>query len=375
MRAKTIIATICCAGFLAAPVVAQNAPVQAPLMGSEATDDFAQAAAPANNTPPGFGGADGIYRVLVVGDALAGGLGAGMSRMIEADTRFEIVNRFNESSGLTRIEFYDWASAIPKITASKSFDAVVVLMGVNDRQDIRDGNARYVFRTANWEKSYRATVDRSLAAIQLAGAEVFWISLPPMADPTFDADMRYLSDIQKAQTEHAGGHFIDVRSYFVAADGSYVDRGADDTGVDRKLRARDGITFFKQGNNRFGQIVVGLIKNAALADEKAVVPVVAPVATQAAVVPPAAAVVVPSTPPVFGQAGLDGEAIAFDANSVRASISQQPKLSEAINQAEQSTGQRIRALAGSKAEKLLVEGQSTAAPLGRFDDFSVTAKN
>jgi len=154
-----------------------------------------------------------------------------------------------------------------------------------------------------------------------------------------------------------------------------VDRGADDTGVDRKLRARDGITFFKQGNNRFGQIVVGLIENAALADEKAVVPVVAPVATQAAVVPPAAAVVVPSTPPVFGQAGLDGEAIAFDANSVRASISQQPKLSEAINQAEQSTGQRIRALAGSKAEKLLVEGQSTAAPLGRFDDFSVTAKN
>ena len=74
-------------------------------MGSEASVD---AVAPVVATPDGFGGADGIYRILVVGDSLAGGLGAGMARVVQDDPRYEIVNRFNELSGLARPEFYDW---------------------------------------------------------------------------------------------------------------------------------------------------------------------------------------------------------------------------------------------------------------------------
>jgi uncharacterized protein len=364
---------------------AQEVQPQAPLMGSEASSDFTQTPTPTQALPDGFGGADGVYRILIVGDTLAGGLGAGMTRIITADSGFEIVNRFNESSGLTRSEFYDWAAAIPKITASKSFDAVVVLVGVNDRQDIRDGNLRYAFRTPNWEKSYRATLDRTLAAVRLTGADVFWISLPPMASSAFDADMRYLTELQKVQTTAAGGQFIDVRPFFVAADGSYIDRGPDDTGTDRKLRSSDGVTFYKQGNNRFGQIVLGVIKDAALLPKAPASPAIASntatpiVSTEPAKIASAAPLVAEQlkAPPLFGQAGLEGEAISFDANTVRAAVTNTPSVAVAANSAgsAQLPSAAVLAIPGSQAEKLLVEGVATQAPKGRFDDFSAPVKN
>jgi uncharacterized protein len=352
---------------------------QEPLMGSEAAPVPVQAATAAPDALPAIGGEDGVYRILVIGDGLAGGLGNGMMRMAEADPSFEILNRFNESSGLARTEVYDWAAAIPKIVENAPIDALVVLVGVNDRQGIRDGNIRYVFKSPDWEKAYVASVDRVLAAAKQAGAKIYWISLPPMENKVFDADMQYVSGLHKARVAAAGGHYVDVRPFFVGPDGSFIDRGPDDTGNERKLRERDGVKFMKVGNNRFGQLVLGAVK----ALEGATAPVVPAVA----ITPAAPAVVVPApapeesitiaaVPPSFGQTGLDGEDLTFRADVVQP-IAKAP-VSVGVKTAEQgqtvsNTASDIRALAGSRAADLFEKGISAPAPVGRFDDYSVPA--
>ncbi len=295
-----------------------------PLMGSEATPApaLAPTAEPVQNVAPGFGGEDGVYRILVVGDALAGGLGNGMMRMIEGDPTFEVLNRFNESSGLARPEFYDWSAAIPKIVENAPVDAVVVLVGVNDRQGIRDGNIRHVFKAPGWEKAYIAAVDRVLASAKQVNAKVFWISLPPMASASFDADMRYLSDLHRQRVAAVQGNFVDVRPFFLGPDGSFIDRGPDDLGNDRKLRERDGIKFMKVGNNRFGQLVLGAVK---ALEANAVAPAVAvapadPAATAVvAATPPKleSIITVVPVPPSFGQEDFDGEDLTFRADVVQ----------------------------------------------------------
>ena len=93
----------------------------APIMGSQSAEEVA--VQPVDDT----------YRILVIGDALGGGLGAGLSRMAETEPRFEIVNRFQETSGLARPEVYDWPASLPKIMEGKEFNAVVVLLGAYDR--------------------------------------------------------------------------------------------------------------------------------------------------------------------------------------------------------------------------------------------------
>jgi uncharacterized protein len=363
---------VLCVGLWPLSAHAQQQPAaQEPLMGSEATPI---PDTPTTANPDGFGGTDGVYRVLVVGDNLAGGLGAGMSRMVQDDPRFEIVNRFNESSGLARTEVYDWPSAIEKIVEDRPVDAVVVLVGVNDRQDIRSGNARYPFKSPDWVTGYQGNVDRLLAAVKAANALPIWVSIPPMADPVFDADMRYLSDIHSKQVAAQAGHFIDVRRYFSAPDGSYSDRGPDETGTERKLRSRDGITFYKQGNNRFGQLVLAEINKLA-----AIAPAPPAEVSTSLVVPPktrpAVGVTIVTGSPSFGQDGLDGEQVTFRADAILPAKPAPQSVAQrtASVAGSQNTEVRLTAKAGSQAQSLFSNGIIADAPLGRFDDFVVPA--
>jgi uncharacterized protein len=351
---------------LCSPLFAQDTEkVDKPLMGSEATE----AATPNAVLPDTPLQDDGVFRILVVGDGLAGGLGAGMTRMSEADENIEVLNRFNESSGLARSEVYDWPSAISKIAATKKIDAVVVLLGLNDRQAIREAGSRHEFKEPDWVRLYAANIDRLLAAAQSAGARVYWISLPPMGDPGLDADMRYISDLQRARVAEKGGQFVDVRPFFTASDGSFVDRGPDETGAERKLRASDGINFFKQGNNRFGQLVLGAIKTLGAA------------APAVAVTPPAEApqpspekvkeAIAVAAPPSFGQVGIDGEDVTFRADAIRPLAPKPVSVAQRQPLAPDGSPLRIVAKAGSASEKLLRGGDIPVAPAGRFDDFSV----
>ena len=97
-----------------------------------------------------------VYRILVIGDGLAGGLGEGLARISEGDSQFEVANRFQEISGLARPEVYDWADKLPKLMADKAFNAVVVMIGNNDRQEMRYENFRYAFGTPDWIRAYEA---------------------------------------------------------------------------------------------------------------------------------------------------------------------------------------------------------------------------
>lgn len=318
----------------------------APIMGSQSTEEVIQQ--PVDDT----------YRILVIGDALAGGLGAGLSRMAESEPRFEIVNRFQETSGIARPEVYDWAESLPKIMEGKEFKAVVVLLGANDRQPIREGDFRLVFNTPEWTAAYEAKVDELLDVLNGSGVKVFWVSIPPMGDAKYDADMQILAALQKQEVQSKGQIYVDLRSAFLGPDGNYTDKGPDDTGEVRKLRSRDGVTFFKQGNNRFGQLLLAEINRVIGAGQLETAPTPAPVI---ALPTPGVAVV-----PMFGQKNIDGTSVTFQPDGKLISELSRVLAGNIVVRAIS----RSDIVPGSEAEKLFILGQAQPAPAGRFDDFS-----
>lgn len=370
-------------GFMALVVVAgtamaqdapQDLPQDAPLMGSEALPP--PAAAPLGavgrvdaDLPPGFGGEDGVFRILMIGDSLAGGLGAGMTRMATGDPRFEIANRFNEFASIMRPQNYDWADAITKMTAVKPYDAAVILMGINDRQDWRNGNIRYAFGTPQWTEAYEQQLDRILDSVKAGGLKIYWVAMPPFGEPDFEADMQKLAALQKKHVEAKGGVVLDVRAALLGPDGTYTDRGLDEFGAERRIRESDGITFFKQGNNRFGILVLDALKAA----EERSVPVqpLTPNTSGTPDVPSAdqQAIIQPAKPddagtPLFGQQGIDGSEMSFDARSVP-----EPKPVAAVAAAGGAV-KIPRPAKGSHSELLLEQGSVAESPSGRYDDFS-----
>lgn len=332
--------------FLGSVLVPAQSFENAPIMGSQSTEEVIQQ--PVDDT----------YRILVIGDALAGGLGAGLSRMAEPEPRFEIVNRFQETSGIARPEVYDWAKSLPKIMEGKDFKAVVVLLGANDRQAIREGDFRLVFNTPEWTAAYETKIDELLDVLNGAGVKVFWVSIPPMGDAKYDADMQILAALQKQEVQSKGQIYVDLRGAFLGPDGNYTDKGPDDTGEVRKLRSRDGVTFFKQGNNRFGQLLLAEINRVIGAGQIETTPAFTP---KVDLPPPAVAVV-----PMFGQQNVDGTTVTFQPDSKLISELSRVLAGNIVVPAIS----RSDIVPGSEAEKLFILGQAQPAPAGRFDDFS-----
>lgn len=329
---------------------------------------FAAAAAAQDVLPeqPQFGSEmeSETYRILVIGDALGGGLGAGLTRMADVETGFEVTNRFKEESGVARPEVHDWGVALPKLLEGGAFDAVVVMLGSNDRQAIRAGEQRFEFNTPEWVAAYMVRTDRILDALLAAGVKIYWVSVPPMADPEYDAAMRKIADLHKLQVEAKGANFVDIRKTFLNPDGSYSDSGPGDDGTIRRLRSRDGVTFYKQGNNRLGQLVLAAIKEDMT---KEVTPQDTVVAAGKDDGPPLPVV------PLFGQAAVDGAAMTMRPADVKMADLMPKAADIAISgPGAKLAGLRAIAVPGSAAEKLFTSGQMPAPPVGRADDFSYT---
>ena len=332
---KTLLALVVMCVWLPLSVAAQE---NAPLIGSQATEPATELVAPAVN--------DGLTRVLVIGDAMAGGLGAGMARVAAGDGNVQVINRFNESSAITRPDVYDWAAAIPKIMDGKEFNAVVVLIGLNDRQDIRSDAGRLKFNTPEWIAAYLANTDAIAAALAAQNVKVFWLGEPPMGDAAYDADMKAVTALQKSRVVAKGLTFIDTRPQLSNPDGSYMEFGPDDTGEVKKLRQRDGVTFLKQGNSKFGQIVLAAIKSGGVAPPAVVVPTIETPTP-----------FVENSGPMFGQQDANGADVLHDSATMTAIVD----------------GGAQPSVAAVELNRLFTVGEASVAPAGRFDDFSYVA--
>lgn len=295
-----------------------------------------------------------LTRVLVLGDAIGGGLGAGLTRVAEATGRYEVSIRLNEESGLARPEVYDWAATVPKILGSKAYDVIVVMLGANDTQPIRQDGMRIPVGTPEWAEAYGARVDRLLGELQSSGARILWVGPPPMRDAEYDTAIRDVAEIQRQRTGLLGLTFIDMRPELTGPDGAYAETGPDDTGTVTRLRGRDGISFYKAGNNRMGQIVLAAIESGGGG-------VPAPTAQDEAI----------ALVPLFGQVLMDGEAYTVQPEGVTANAVM--LTAAGLDSAAALKALRDIAPKGSAAEKLFRQGDAAAAPPGRADDFAAPA--
>lgn len=346
--------------FLTGCGVYSKAQDNTPVIGSEsgAQDQSAPAEPAAQTAQPAIPSAIN-FKVLIVGDALAGGMGAGLARMgLDSEINVRVVNRFNDSSGLARPEIYDWASAISTIVPGKDYTTAIVMIGSNDRRDMRTPTGTLTFNSPEWVARYKLRVDALLDALKAQNLTVIWMGAPPMGDPAYDADMQTITALQKEEVLAKGAKFVDLRAPLLGADGNYTDRGPDDAGVDRRLRQSDGFTFLKQGNNRLGQLALAALQGS---------PIRAPVAPNVPADGSTAAVAVlpPSDDgPIFGQSDANGDEVAQAGSEFKAAVD--ANRIAAVAAASSSIG--VAAKPGSNADLLFTVGLAPKAPSGRFDD-------
>lgn len=186
-------------------------------------------------------------KILVVGDFVAGGLAWGLEQAFANETKIEVIDRSNASSGLVRADYYDWNAALLGALNEVRPDLVVLAFGANDRQELRDGGARYALRSAVWLATYTQRISGIVGTLKVYGRPFFWVGAPPMRDAAASSDMVYLNGLYKPSVQAGGGIFVDIWNGFSNQDGRYVASGPDVEGQVRQLRTRDGINFTRAG--------------------------------------------------------------------------------------------------------------------------------
>ena len=275
----------------------------------ERQQDFSRApAARKPDSPP-------ANTVLVLGDSMADWLAYGLEDALGDSPELGVVRRHRTASGLIRYdarnETQDWAHAAREAIVAEKPKFIVMMVGLNDRQPIRErqpqartpgaagasaapplvgspaatatpaappaeadaerdpsttimapeqsrprpGFITHEFRTEPWSDAYAKRIDLTVAALRSAGVPVFWVGLPSIRGGKATSEMLYLNDLFRSRAEKAGATYIDVWDGFVDENGRFMVQGPDVDGQIRRLRVSDGVHFTKAGARKLAHYV------------------------------------------------------------------------------------------------------------------------
>jgi uncharacterized protein len=338
--------------------------------------------------------------IVVLGDGMADWLAYGLEDAFSDTPEVAIVRKNKLHSGLLRYEQkgdLDWWHVARDTLAQEKANYVVMMLGVSDRQSIRERdlakeadkkkkdkdqaakpgaekdaqnkdqskdqsdeqeqqsiaapeqqpgpkvNGVIEFRTDQWAEIYSKRIDETIAALKSKGVPVFWVGLPSIRGPKSTADAVYLNDLYRARAERAGAIYIDIWDGFVDESGKYSNFGPDYEGQMRRLRSNDGVFFTKYGAFKLAHYVEREIRRTM---NSRVTPVALPSGPLA-----------PATP--------DGKPAARPLAGPVVPLTVTPGNSEELLGGAGNSSPHGDAI----ATRVLVKGEPVPAPRGRADDF------
>jgi len=187
-------------------------------------------------------------QIAVVGDSLSVLLAQGLQEIYAERPAVTFVRKNRDSSGLVRDDYYDWPKNLKDLlSATPNLDAVVIMVGSNDRQQLRDEAGVHEPRSERWNELYARRIDALIAIARDHKLPVVWVGLPTMRTERYRADVLAFNDIYRRRVSAAGATYVDIWEAFSGEDGDYVVTGPDVGGELVRLRTSDGVHFTKAG--------------------------------------------------------------------------------------------------------------------------------
>ena len=199
-------------------------------------------------------------RVVVVGDSLAAGLGVYLEREFRpALVRLSRQGRI--STGLARLDYFDWMTAMRQIERGFRPDLVIVMVGDNDNQSLQspDGGVVAEIGSFEWPKGYESRVQEFTDIAVDGGAHVAWVGLPIVQRKERWAVMQRQNEIfERVVDATPNAIYVDTWDRFATRDGAYTPFYWQD-GKAELVRAADGFHFTPAGYELVSQAVIDAV--------------------------------------------------------------------------------------------------------------------
>ena len=198
-------------------------------------------------------------RFLFIGDSVMFDLGIQLQYTMKetykiADTKID----YKVSSGLNRIDYYDWYARTKEIINDYQPDVVIVLFGGNDTQDITDdrGNSRVIL-TKEWQKAYQERVEKYAKLLNYSSVrKVYWVGQSNSNRSSYIKAFPIMNDIYKNASKVSRKiEFISTWDTF-AEGGQFTPVVADKSGKRGYVKVNDGVHFTSHGAKIIGDLIV-----------------------------------------------------------------------------------------------------------------------
>ena len=194
--------------------------------------------------------------IAILGDSLADALNSGFEGDPVLRSAYRLMHRTSSASGLVREDYFSWPKTISTLLAEQpGLSALVIMIGLNDRQNIRAGGQNLEPLSEPWREDYRKRVDAILTLARDAKVPVFWVGLPLMRSPKLSEDLMALNMLIRERVAIFGQTFVETVDAFADAAGAFSATGPDVIGDNVRLRGADGIHFSPAGQRKLAFFV------------------------------------------------------------------------------------------------------------------------
>ena len=189
-------------------------------------------------------------RVLLAGDSMMNDLGPSITELAPVALA-SIDLDYRVSSGLSRPDFFDWPSHLAQVLDAEHPEAVVLVFGPNDFQNLEVDRKVLEAGSAPWLTEYGRRVGVVMDLLHRPGVTVTWAALPAMRDPEFSTSMATVSEIYRNEASNRPWvRVVELGSALNRPDGAYAATLPDSDGTPAALRQGDGIHLSRAGADR-----------------------------------------------------------------------------------------------------------------------------
>ncbi len=219
----------------------------------------------ATATPPGPPlpriTADRPLRLLVTGDSLSEYFGPDLVDLAGSNGMVRGSVDIHYGTGLVRPDFVDWSLVAKQQAENYHPDAVVVLLGGNDAQNMVLANGQIVYQgTKQWLQEYRRRARICMRTWLEGGVRrVYWLAMPPARSSSMAAtDLQIDLALRQAAAGIPGAEYVDILP-LVTDHGAYAD-ALQVGGQWMYVREADGIHLSRGGAQRVAATVLAIVR-------------------------------------------------------------------------------------------------------------------
>ena len=163
----------------------------------------------------------GTVHVGVFGDSFGDGVWAGLYEQLPSAEGIVVHKLSRQATGFTRYRTTDLLEDTRHRLAARPVDVAVLSFGANDTQGIFHEGRGAEFMSERWQQIVSERVGAVVALLRQNGAMVYWVGLPTMREPAYNAQVQRMNAFYAERMRALGVPFIDTAGQTAGPGGQY----------------------------------------------------------------------------------------------------------------------------------------------------------